>query len=552
MKNITETQIGLDRKPVTTYIAEALTNVGRGQDKLNALFTRIQSGSVFAQNMQRLMTYASGKGLESVENRSSGAYFLNENEIGSSQNAKDALKALRTSGASGFSQFRDLEAKLKLGPGVGFVLPPKCYFDLLDMGQRNPDYALNYNAPGGTELARQGISNVIGASIDPDNTSPIGPEGCFQMSGATEGLQVAIQAVKATGGEKGRVAIFGPGYYAAPLAADRIGLDPYRISSLFMNPNTGFLPTLEDIKTQIKDETRLLVVSAPNNPDGSDYSADDWERILGYMKTQPGTKLLLDNIFGDLRFDRSTQDLCLTTAKELGMLDQIIVTGSMSKGMNLPGPRIGWLATTNPQMQSAIDEILVDRRCNPPLTQTPLLEFEGLASRVEAIMQNDRRIQSPEDALNSVGLKPISFGKADFGKMFTERQSWKSSTLGYYKGNLETATAILARSGVMVENSADLAGFNTFVRINVPPGTNSMDFLAQLMLTTATYTQVSPCFGIPQSEWDQNRGLWLRISYACDRDDLIEGVLRLAAFNRYYNERPSNPNKLPISYDQQI
>ena len=551
MKNITESTIRQQTKPINAYIAEGMIGSQENEDTF-ALFRKVQSGCVYEQAIGRLQTDAQGEGLESTANSSSGAYFLNENSIGSSKSTSDALVALRKAGAMDLPQFQSLDSKLKLGPGVGFVMPPNCYLGLLDSGSRNPEYALNYNAPGGTELARRGISNIIGASVYPEKESPVDPSGCFQVSGATEGLQVSIQAIKEISGDTSRVALLGPGYYAAPLAAARLGFAPYRIASKFMNPNTGFLPSPDEIQSQMTDDTKLIVVAAPNNPDGADYSQKDWEGILGGLKKKPQTRLLLDNIFGGLRFDQSTEDPCLAKAVELGVMDQIIVTGSLSKSINLPGPRIGWLATADSKMQGVINEILVDQKCNPQLTQTPILEFEGLACKVDALMKNDKKIKTPEEALRIVGVLPSSFGQREFGQMYRERQVWKQEVLKYYKGNLEVVTEMLNKSGVMVNGSPNRAGFNTFVQLNVPKGTNSMDYLSQLMMTTATYSQVSPCFGLPQKTWDQDKGLWFRISYACDRQDLIEGVQRLVAFNRFYTSNPPSQNKLQVSYDNQV
>ena len=74
-----------------------------------------------------------------------------------------------------------------------------------------------------------------------------------------------------------------------------------------------------------------------------------------------------------------------------------------------------------------------------------------------------------------------------------------------------------------------------------------MDFLAKFMYTMATYTQVGPCFGISQTCWDKNLGIWPRVTYASSREDLIEALQRLVVFSRFYQEKNfGDPNKFPI------
>jgi aspartate/methionine/tyrosine aminotransferase len=147
------------------------------------------------------------------------------------------------------------------------------------------------------------------------------------------------------------------------------------------------------------------------------------------------------------------------------------------------------------------------------------------------------------------------FSKDEFIKMYREWEQWDSESLRYYQDNLRIVKALL--QGAATAGSPDAAGFNTFVKVQEPGNdVNSMDFLAKLMYTLGTYTQVGPCFGLSQKTWDRELGIWPRITYASSREDLIEAVTRLVVFTRFYGERNfGDPNRFPtlqIRFDQQI
>ncbi len=516
----------------------------------NAIFSRTQAEQSYGDSANVVVREINKDPLSSPDNTSSGAYFTNEYGIGGSSTEDGVLRLLgKVYCRESDPAFNDrLKSKLKAGPGIGFVRPPNCYLGLAAEGLRDPSLILNYNAPGGTRNTRTGIKRIIDASIEP-GADILPADGCFVTEGATEGLQLALQAYKelTRGGE---VVFLGPGYYAGPLAAQRLGLLFSRAMSEQTSTEIGFLPDPSQLQS-LGEGRKLLVATTPNNPDGSDYSEADWAKVLSPIRTNPDAFLLLDNIFGGLRFDGSTGDSCLRVAKQMGILDRVLTTSSLSKSVNFAGDRVGWIATANPIFAQKLNEIIVDRRCNPRLTVEPILDFEGKARQVQALMREDSSIANPINALKILRLATDQTQNEKFGRMYKGWLEWQRETKGYYQGNLGILEKVLGDSGVLAESSPNKAGFNTFVRLNVPTGTNSMDFLTQLMLTTGTYTQIGPCFGGSQKEWDTRMGLWLRISYACDREDLIAGLERIVAFTRFYAEK-TPPVVFPFSYDKQI
>lgn len=484
--------------------------------------------------------------------RSAGAYFVNEDVISGSRE-KDVLAYINTFAEAIGIQPRT--QKLKLGPGIGFIEAPSLYRRLKTAGLQNPNLTLNYTALFGTSETRKGIKAIVDSKIDPEgNFFP--DDGVFLTRGATEAIDLFMEGI-VTLKPNSRIVFLGLSYYTGPfsamqkgLAIDRLMANPVEISN-----ETKFFPTPEEISQSLPIDTTALVLTIPNNPNGETYSNTELSKIIKLAKNR-NILILFDAIFENMYFDEKEnyRSRVLQNAYELGALDNVVIVDSLSKTMNFPGERVGYLATTNRRMINTLTNIVLARICNPQLTLEPILQFEGLARKIKAM-----HIASPNTRLDVIVDKATdNTGYSDKNSllaMYKQWDRWNTEVLKFYKGNLQITKAML--NGSVDGNSPDNAAFNTIVRLSgLPKGTNNVDYLAKLMFTLATYTQVGPCFGLSQKIWDGDLGVWSRITYACSRKDLVEGLIRLITFTRFYAERNfGDPNKFPvlqISYDKQI
>lgn len=484
---------------------------------------------------------------------SAGAYFGNEDVIGGSR-VGDVLKY--TNAIAEDLGIPVLPEKIKLSPGIGFVEAPNVYQVLSTRGIGNAGLTLNYNAPGGTAETRIGIKGIVDAKIDPDGDF-FPDDGVFLTQGATEAIDLFMNGLSALK-PGSRIVFLGLSYYTGPFSAMQKGLT---IDRLIKNPidktsETKFFPTPEQISASIPKDTSALVLTIPNNPNGEIYSNGDLTKIIRFTK-EKGMLILFDAIFENMYFDNNQnfQSSLLKTANELKALDSVVIVDSLSKTMNFPGERVGYIATTNRNMINAITNIRLAQICNPRLPQEPLLQFEGLARKIKAFQQESPGIRVETIIDKVLNGSSTSVDRNALLQMYTEWDTWSKETLKFYKDNLKLVKIVLCDS--TSAGSPDKAAYNTFVKLSgLPAGTNNLDFLAKLMFTMATYSQVGPCFGLSQRTWDRNLGVWPRITYACGRDDLIEGLVRLVTFTRFYAEKNfGDPNKFPvlqISYDQQI
>lgn len=484
-----------------------------------------------------------------------GAYFFNEEIIGGSRE-KDAVNQVNQAGKKTVPGWPNQSTKLKLGPGVGLIEAPSIYPKLLKMGMENPDLTLNYTAPNGTSETRRGIKSIMDSRIDPEGD--FFPEsGVFVTEGATEGIDLFMEALAKI--EPGSRAVFlGLSYYTGPYSAFQKGL---KIDRLAGNParsngEAKFFPTAREIESSLPKDTKALVVTIPNNPNGETYSDQELTRIVDLAKRK-NLYILFDGIFENMYFDEAEnyRSRLLQIAAESAALDRVVVVDSLSKTKNFAGERIGFVAATDKRLIDSLENTVLSRRCNPRLTLGPILSFEGLARKTKRL-----KMDYPSTPLESIAgflmdNQKFSFGKSGFLKMYQEWATWDDAVMKYYRDNLAIVRTML--DGTALSWSPDRAAFNTFVKVaDAGADTNSMDFLAKLMYTTATYTQVGPCFGISQKTWDNQLGVWPRITYASSRNDLTEALTRLVSFTQFYQEKKfGDPNRFPqlqIKFDTQV
>ncbi|KAF4760293.1 hypothetical protein N7455_003273 [Penicillium solitum] len=129
--------------------------------------------------------------------------------------------------------------------------------------------------------------------------------------------------------------------YATNLETPRaIGCE---ISYIDVTFESGFQPNIDDIEDAIKPNTRLVSVTCPHNPTGSTLSREALDRLVAVTKKK-GVLLLVDETYRDIAFCQK-----LPSAASLG--NHVLSVSSLSKSFGIPGIRIGWLITTNRDLQ---------------------------------------------------------------------------------------------------------------------------------------------------------------------------------------------------------
>ena len=262
-----------------------------------------------------------------------------------------------------------------------------------------PDWALAAMAEGlenakyypdaESKAARAGMAEYLGI-----------PEECLLLTnGGTEAVSLAANAPFAAvaaqaGGRPGRHVIAQPafGEYARACGTwEDVAWDAA--------VNYAFRPG------------DCLWMGNPNNPTGAARPRDEVLRMLARAESSGG-RLVVDEAFIDYCPEHSARD-------QVQYRDALIVLGSLTKVLGIPGVRLGWLAA-HPQVVARLREGLPPWRLNS-LAEAVAAALPGHEAYFEEVRRkNDARREALAEALRGLGAwvyaSRANFLMCDFGR----------------------------------------------------------------------------------------------------------------------------------------
>jgi len=318
----------------------------------------------------------------------------------------------------------------------GFQTPPH----LIDAVDRAIRDGHNGYAPSvGIPAAREAV-----AAECERRQMPVSPDRVVITSGTSEGIELALTALAEAGDE---VLVPVPTYplYTAVLA--KIGA---RAVFYRTDPDNGWLPDVEQIRSLITPATRALVVIDPNNPTGATYPVETRRALVEVADTH-NIPLLADEVYADLAFTGPVPAIAA------GFDDAPVITfSSLSKAYLAPGWRAGWMAVSNtPRMDDALAAI--KKLADGSLCATGPMEYA-----ITAALNGDRSHQETFRA----ALK----ARADL-----------------------TTRRLNAIAGISVV--APTAAFYAMPKVALPPGKTDADYVLALLRATGVLCVYGSGFG---------------------------------------------------------
>ncbi|MDO5116241.1 MAG: aminotransferase [Synergistaceae bacterium] len=243
-----------------------------------------------------------------------------------------------------------------------------------------------------------------------------------------------------------------------------------KVRVLKLKREENFLPNIARLRTLVGEKTRLICINNPNNPTGALMPKETLLEIVDIARSV-GAYILCDEVYRFL----TQEDVYQESIADL--YEKGISVGSMSKVFSLAGLRLGWLATRD---RAAMEAVLLHR-----------------------------------------DYDTISCGMIDEALAATA---------------LEAKDALLARSrGIVRENLAILDEWTAreprFSYVKPQCGTTALfycdadipseEFCARLLAETGVFLTPGSCF--------DEEGCF-RIGYACNKEELKEGLARLSDF----------------------
>ena len=179
----------------------------------------------------------------------------------------------------------------------------------------------------------------------------------YVTHGVTEALQILFSAVLTEGDR-----ILAPGPHYPPYMAypQMVGAvtEEYRL-----DPDNGWKVDIDDIRSRMDNDVRMLVLINPNNPTGAILSPSEIDEILRIVEEYPHCLVIADEIYDGLVYTGQHVSIASRSSKV-----PVVSMNGVSKVYYAPGWRIGYMALHDPnhslvEVRDAIERLLRSRLC---------------------------------------------------------------------------------------------------------------------------------------------------------------------------------------------
>ncbi len=109
------------------------------------------------------------------------------------------------------------------------------------------------------------------------------------------------------------------------------------VKTFYLKENLEWNPDINDLKKTITKNTKIIAITNPNNPTGSQLNEDARNTILDLAKWA-NAWLISDEVYQGAELNGTL------TPSFYGTYEKTIVVSGLSKSYGLPGLRVGWIA----------------------------------------------------------------------------------------------------------------------------------------------------------------------------------------------------------------
>ncbi len=212
----------------------------------------------------------------------------------------------------------------------GFELPPainQAIIEVIESEKHN-----GYTQSTGALPARQAIAEKFG-----DEQHPIDPNNVFLAFGCSGALYNAISVMCEVGD---RILVPKPGFPLCQPICQNLGVE---FDTYNLLPDEGWKIDLANLRSQITERTRAILVNNPSNPCGACFTAEHIQEILA-IADEFKIPIIADEVYYGLSFDPERPFVSI--GKSTSTVP-VICTGALSKIYCLPGWRCGWTIVYN-------------------------------------------------------------------------------------------------------------------------------------------------------------------------------------------------------------
>ena len=242
------------------------------------------------------------------------------------------------------------------------------------------------------------------------------------------------------------------------------------VDIMHLRQENGYLPDLEELRSLVTADTKLICINNPNNPTGALMSSDMLRSIVEIARNA-GAYILCDEVYRHL----TQEDIWCESIVDI--YEKGISVGSMSKVFSLAGLRMGWIATHDKDALAAFIshrdyDLISCGMFDDAAASLALKHKEAILERNRSIVRNNLRILD----------------------------DWVNSSSHFFYTKPQAGTTALV-----------------YYDFDIP----SYDFCRRLYDETGAFVTPGDAFGEKHS---------MRIGYGSDTETLKEGLKAISAF----------------------
>lgn len=205
----------------------------------------------------------------------------------------------------------------------------------------------HYGPTPGFPALRQAIAASLNRDIAAYPVRPYDANEIVVSVGAKQALCNAIEALIGPGDE----VIMPTPCWVSYVEMVKIAQGKSVLIKTTMDNN--FCLTAEQLEAAITPATKLLMLCSPNNPTGSIYTYENLQAIVEVLKRHPQVNVLADEIYQHILYTGKHETLAQFPEIE----DRLIIINGVSKAYAMTGYRIGWLATHDKGLLTAVKRL---------------------------------------------------------------------------------------------------------------------------------------------------------------------------------------------------
>ena len=205
----------------------------------------------------------------------------------------------------------------------------------------------HYGPTPGFPALRQAIAASLNRDIEAYPVRPYDANEIVVSVGAKQALCNAIEALIGPGDE----VIMPTPCWVSYVEMVKIAQGKSVLIPTTMDNN--FCLTAEQLEAAITPATKLLMLCSPNNPTGSIYTYENLQAIVEVLKRHPQVIVLADEIYQHILYTGKHETLAQFPELE----DRLIIINGVSKAYAMTGYRIGWLATHDKGLLTAVKRL---------------------------------------------------------------------------------------------------------------------------------------------------------------------------------------------------